>query len=81
VAKIFITNRDIGFVRTGMDVDVRVDLFPCGEFGDIKGKLTWNGEPKASALEVQLLDQRSSWGLFLFIFFWASYSQGEMLNG
>ncbi|HBB33694.1 MAG TPA: hemolysin D [Cyanobacteria bacterium UBA8803] len=39
VAKVFITNRDIGFVKEGMNVDVRVDSFPYSEFGDIKGKV------------------------------------------
>ena len=39
IAKVFITNRDIGFLKPGMDVDVRVDSFPYSEFGDIKGKL------------------------------------------
>lgn len=39
VAEVFITNRDIGFVETGMDVDVRIDSFPFSEFGDVKGKL------------------------------------------
>ena len=39
VAKVYITNKDIGFVKEGMDVDVRVDSFPFSEFGDIKGKL------------------------------------------
>lgn len=39
VANVFITNRDIGFVRQDMDVDVRIDSFPYSEFGDIKGKL------------------------------------------
>lgn len=43
VAKIFITNQDIGFVREGMPVDVRLDSFPFSEFGDIKGKLVWIG--------------------------------------
>jgi hemolysin D len=43
VAKIFITNQDIGFVQEGMPVDVRLDSFPFSEFGDIKGKLTWIG--------------------------------------
>lgn len=42
-AKVFITNKDIGFVREGMDVDVRIDSFPFSEFGDIKGKLEWIG--------------------------------------
>jgi hemolysin D len=43
VAKIFITNQDIGFVKEGMPVDVRLDSFPFSEFGDIKGKLVWIG--------------------------------------
>ncbi len=42
-AKVFITNRDIGFVRVGMNVDVRIDSFPFSEFGDVKGKLVWIG--------------------------------------
>ncbi len=42
-AKIFITNRDIGFVKAGMEVDVRLDSFPFSEFGDVKGKLVWIG--------------------------------------
>lgn len=43
-AKIFITNRDIGFVKQGMNVDVRIDSFPFSEFGDVKGKLMWIGD-------------------------------------
>lgn len=43
VASVHLTNKDIGFVREGMDVDVRVDSFPSTEFGSIKGKLTWVG--------------------------------------
>jgi multidrug efflux pump subunit AcrA (membrane-fusion protein) len=43
VAKIFITNKDIGFVKEGMPVDVRIDSFPFSEFGDVKGKLIWIG--------------------------------------
>ena len=39
VAKVSITNKDIGFVREGMPVDIRVDSFPFSEFGDIKGEL------------------------------------------
>lgn len=42
-AKVFITNSDIGFVKEGMDVDVRIDSFPFSEFGDVKGKLVWIG--------------------------------------
>ena len=40
VAKINITNADIGFVRTGLPVTVGVDSFPAGEFGYIQGTLT-----------------------------------------
>lgn len=39
IAKVYITNKDIGFIRQGMKVDVRIDSFPFSEFGDIKGKL------------------------------------------
>jgi hemolysin D len=39
VADVFITNKDIGFVRPDMKVDVRIDSFPFSEFGDIKGKV------------------------------------------
>ncbi len=42
-AKVFITNKDIGFVKEGMQVDVRIDSFPFSEFGDIKGQLVWIG--------------------------------------
>ncbi|PZV17777.1 MAG: hemolysin D [Pseudanabaena sp.] len=43
VAKVFISNQDIGFVAEGKDVDVRIDSFPFTEFGDVKGKLVWIG--------------------------------------
>ncbi|ARV62825.1 hemolysin D [Nostocales cyanobacterium HT-58-2] len=43
IAEAFITNKDIGFVREGMKVDVRVDSFPYSEFGDIKGEVVWVG--------------------------------------
>jgi hemolysin D len=43
IAKVFITNKDIGFVKEKMEVDVRIDSFPFSEFGDIKGKVTWIG--------------------------------------
>jgi HlyD family secretion protein len=39
IAKIFITNKDVGFVRKDMPVDVRIDSFPFSEFGDIKGRI------------------------------------------
>ncbi|MEB3295392.1 MAG: HlyD family efflux transporter periplasmic adaptor subunit [Synechococcales bacterium] len=42
-AEVFITNKDIGFVKPGMEVDVRVDSYPFSEFGDVKGKITTIG--------------------------------------
>ncbi len=39
VAEVFITNKDIGFVKEGMPVDVRFESYNFSEFGDIKGKL------------------------------------------
>jgi HlyD family secretion protein len=40
IAEVYITNQDIGFIREGMPVDVRIDSFPFSEFGDIKGTVT-----------------------------------------
>ncbi len=48
VASIFLSNRDIGFVREDMNVDVRIDAFPSTEFGSIKGKLIWVGSDALS---------------------------------
>lgn len=39
LAEVFITNRDIGFVREGMKTDVRIESFPFSQFGDIKGQV------------------------------------------
>lgn len=38
-AEVFVTNKDIGFIKPEMPVDVRIDTFPFSEFGDVKGKL------------------------------------------
>jgi len=48
IAEVYITNKDRGFVKEGMDVDVRIDSFDFSEFGDIKGKIISIG---ADALE------------------------------
>jgi hemolysin D len=53
VAKVSITNRDIGFVREGMSVDVRIDSFPFSEFGDIKGTLVWIGSDALPPTQIQ----------------------------
>lgn len=38
-AKVYITNRDIGFIKEGMPAEVKIDSFPSTEFGSVKGKL------------------------------------------
>ncbi len=43
IAQVYIPSKDRGFVRSGMDVDVRIDAFDFSEFGDIPGKLIWLG--------------------------------------
>ena len=44
VAEVYIRPEDIGFVRRGMETDVRITAFPFGEFGDIKGEVAFIGE-------------------------------------
>ncbi len=36
-AKIFITNKDIGFIKPGMKANVRIDTFNFSEYGDVPG--------------------------------------------
>jgi multidrug efflux pump subunit AcrA (membrane-fusion protein) len=43
MAKVYITNKDIGFVQVGQQVDVRIDTFNFSEFGDLKGTVEWIG--------------------------------------
>jgi hemolysin D len=53
IAKVFILNKDIGFVtgrfaeaqknKESLEVDVRIDSFNFSEFGDVKGTLEWIG--------------------------------------
>ncbi len=43
IAKVYITNKDIGFVKIGQQVDVRIDTFNFSEFGDVKGTIDWIG--------------------------------------
>ncbi|WP_413297337.1 HlyD family efflux transporter periplasmic adaptor subunit [Synechococcus sp. MIT S9452] len=38
-AKVFITNRDVGFLEPGMPAQIRVDAFPYTQFGAIEGEL------------------------------------------
>lgn len=39
VARVFIENTDIGFVRVGQPSKVRVDAYPYNEFGEISGSI------------------------------------------
>jgi len=41
VAEIFVTNKDIGFIREGFPAVVRIDTFPFREFGEVKGTLSY----------------------------------------
>ena len=38
-AKIYITNKDVGFMKPGMKAQIRVDAFPYTQFGSISGAL------------------------------------------
>ena len=38
-AKVYVTNRDVGFLNKGMAAQIRVDAFPYTQFGSIDGKL------------------------------------------
>lgn len=53
IAKVSITNQDIGFLKEGMPVDVRIDSFPFSEFGDIKGTLVSIGSDALPPTETQ----------------------------
>ena len=43
-AKVFLTNKDVGFLTPNMKAEIRVDAFPFTQFGSIKGKLELIGE-------------------------------------
>ena len=38
-AKVYVTNRDVGFLKKGMAAQVRIDAFPYTQFGSIPGAL------------------------------------------
>lgn len=52
IAKVDITNRDIGFVRTGMRAEVEIDSFPKLEFGYIDGEIFFIGSDALPPTEV-----------------------------
>lgn len=53
IAKVDITNRDIGFVRVGMPCEVEVDTFPKREFGYIVGEVYYVGSDVLPPSEVK----------------------------
>ena len=42
-AKVFVANKDIGFVQTGQRARVRVDAFPFTRYGELEGKVSQIG--------------------------------------
>ena len=42
--KIFLSNRDIGFIKPNMDAEIRLDAYPFTQYGSIKGKLSFIGD-------------------------------------
>jgi HlyD family secretion protein len=53
LVKAYIPNKDIGFVKEGMPVDIRIDAFPFSEFGDIKGTVTAIGSDALPPTEIR----------------------------
>ncbi len=40
IARVFIPSKDIGFIKVGQKVDVRIDAYSFSEFGDMEGTVT-----------------------------------------
>ena len=57
-AKVFLTNKDVGFLTPNMKAEIRIDAFPFTQFGSIKGQLKLVGE------EVLPADQQNSQSRF-----------------
>jgi len=53
IAKVDITNRDIGFIRVGLPCEVEVDTFPKREFGYIVGEIYYVGSDVLPPNEVK----------------------------
>ncbi len=39
VARVFVSNRDIGFLKKGQIVKIRLDAYPYNEFGELEGEI------------------------------------------
>ena len=59
MARAYITNRDIGFIRVSQPVKVRVDAYPYNEFGELEGFVSSVGsdvlEPDGSTTTIVFL--------------------------
>lgn len=53
IAKVDVTNRDIGFIAKGMPCEVEVDTFPKREFGHIDGEVYFIGSSSVPPTEVK----------------------------
>ena len=42
-AEVFVSNKDIGFVRPGQNAQVRVDAFPFTRYGELTGQVSQIG--------------------------------------
>lgn len=51
-AEVNITNRDIGFIKKGQKVKVRIDSFPYTEYGEINGKISSIGADALAPTEL-----------------------------
>jgi hemolysin D len=41
VVEAALSNADVGYVRVGQEVEIKVDTFPFQKYGTLKGRLTW----------------------------------------
>ncbi|MBC6479486.1 MAG: HlyD family efflux transporter periplasmic adaptor subunit [Hormoscilla sp. GM7CHS1pb] len=53
LAKVYLQNKDVGFVKEGMEVEVDVSSFPSSEFGTIPGKLVWVGSDALEPTQIR----------------------------
>lgn len=53
IAQVYLQNKDIGFVKEGMEVEVNVSSFPSSEFGTINGELIWIGSDVLAPTQVR----------------------------
>ena len=41
--RVFVSNKDIAFIKQGQTVKIRIDAYPYSEFGEIEGKIDFIG--------------------------------------